>query len=268
MRIAVLAPIQNSLYSRLVTHLAAMEDGIDVALIVVRTPWSLTRIRSELNRDGTRLLGKVRDKLLLGGKGDAPTGGDTLIAMAEREHLIARTLDDVAFIHGIRVITVRDHNEAKAERALRETAPDAIVFTGGGLIRATILSIPRLGVLNCHAGILPAYRGMDVVEWPVVEGRFDALGATLHVMDAGVDSGPILLQQKLDVRVGDTFQSLRSRIEPLMVDLVLRGLRGLRDRTLKPRPQNPSDGRQYYVMHPRMKAFAESKLRTMKKSRN
>ncbi len=184
--------------------------------------------------------------------------------MAEREHLVAKTLDDVGFIHGIRVITVRDHNEAKAERALQEASPDAIVFTGGGLIRSNILAIPRLGVLNCHAGILPAYRGMDVVEWPVVEGKFDALGASLHLMDAGVDSGPILLQQKLDVREGDTFKSLRSRIEPLMVDLVLRGLRGLRDRTLKPHPQEPAEGRQYYVMHPRIKAYAESRLRLMK----
>ncbi len=259
MRLAVLAPIQSSLYSRLVTHLAAMEDGIEVALIVVRTPWSLGRIRSELNRDGVRLLQKVRDKLLL--TDQTPGEGDSLKTLAEAGQLAGRTLDDVAFIHGIKVITVRDHNDEKAEYALREAAPDVIVFTGGGLIRANILSTPNLGVLNCHAGMLPDYRGMDVVEWPLVEGRLDHLGATLHFMDAGVDTGPILLQQPLEVHSSDTFDSLRQRIEPLMVDLMLRGLRGLRDGTLKRKPQQLEDGRQYYVMHPRMKAYAELKLR-------
>ena len=66
MRLAVLAPTPRSLYSRLVTHLAVQESGVEVVLVVARSIWSPRRLRAELQRDGPRLLDKVYQKLLLG----------------------------------------------------------------------------------------------------------------------------------------------------------------------------------------------------------
>ena len=79
-------------------------------------------------------------------------------------------------------------------------------------------------------------------------------------MDRGVDTGPILLQQKVELKKEDTFERIRRRMEPMMVKLIIKGVRDLRDGTLHSKPQNPEDGQQYYVMHPRLQAVARIRL--------
>jgi folate-dependent phosphoribosylglycinamide formyltransferase PurN len=262
MRLAVLAPIANSLYSRLVVHLAAREPGVELVLVVVRSIASLKRFRDELRRDGRRLVEKIYHKLVLSPADQQAFSGDTLAVLAAHVHLKDPTLPAQARRLGVRCLQVKDHNHPAALHALQAARPDIIAFTGGGLIRQPILDLPRLGVLNCHAGLLPEYRGMDVVEWPLLEMQDAAprLGITLHFMDRGVDTGPILLTRALSIQPGDTLERFRARLEPAQVTMVLDGLRGLRDGTLQPRPQLPEDGRQYYMLHPRLRAAAARRL--------
>jgi folate-dependent phosphoribosylglycinamide formyltransferase PurN len=262
MRLAVLAPTPSSLYSRLVTHLAAGEAGIEVVLIVVRSMLSPRRLRSEVRRDGPRLIEKIYRKLLLGERAYPPDDPDTLLGLALQSGLVARTLRELARRNRIPLLTAGDMNGRRAEQALRAARPDVIAFTGGGLIRSALLSVPRLGILNCHMGILPELRGMDVVEWAVLEAGEESprIGLTLHLMDRGVDTGPILLHHHLDLRLGDTLEAVRQRLEPAMVRLMMQGICGLRDGSITPRTQSEAAGRQYYVMHPRLHAAASARL--------
>ncbi len=262
MRLAILAPTQHSLYSRLVTHLAAQEPGIEVVTILVRSLWSLERLRGELRRDGPRLVDKVHRKLILGEKSYPRDDTETMAALARSVRLPSRTMKDLARRLHVPLVTVRDLNDPKGEAALAKAQPDLIAFTGGGLIRENILGLARLGVLNCHSGILPRYRGMDVVEWAALEAKETRaeIGLTLHFMDRGVDTGPILLQSRAELRPGDTLAAIRTRLEPAMVTLMLDGIRGLRDGSLKRTPQAPEAGRQYFIMHPRLKAVAAERL--------
>jgi folate-dependent phosphoribosylglycinamide formyltransferase PurN len=260
LRVAVLAPIQSSLYSRLVSFLALTEPGLDLVGIVVRTPWSWSRLRGELRRDGKRLARKVFQKMVLGER--AYAGGDqrTIAALAREVALPGQNLAALARLFNVPLRVVRDHNEPAAVKFLQALRPDVLAFTGGGLIRRAVLELPGLGVLNCHLGPLPAYRGMDVVEWPVLEQSRAQIGLTLHWMDQGVDTGPLLLQQALPLEPGDSFAAIRRRLEPEMVRLVLRGLRGLRDGVLAARPQPAGAGKQYFVMHDRLLAVAARRL--------
>lgn len=262
MRIVLLAPTYKSLYSRMVTYLVIQESGMDIVGVVVRTIWSLKRLRGEIRRDGVRLLQKIRTKLLLSERIQDSAVRKTLAEKARQVKLPGSDLKDIASLYQLPVYTVADHNTPRAESIIHSLAPDVIVFTGGGLIRKRILEIPRLGVLNCHAGILPRYRGMDVVEWPLIErdSPDSEIGITLHFMDRGVDTGPILLHKPMKIQKGDTFEEIRARIEPMMVDLVLTGLRGLRDNTVQVEQQEKSAGKQYFVMHPRLKQIAAQKL--------
>jgi methionyl-tRNA formyltransferase len=125
-----------------------------------------------------------------------------------------------------------------------------------------VLAIPRLGVLNCHTGILPQYRGMDVVEWTAFEENIGRIGfgATLHFMDSGVDTGPILLKKKIPLSSNSNFESIRAELETVMVDLMVQGVQGLRDGILFSNPQELKKGRQYFVMHPRIKIAAQTRL--------
>lgn len=262
MKIALLAPIHNSLYARLVVHqMLAMED-IEVSAIIVRSHWNFKRFRSEFGRDGVRLLRKIYQKLVLGDVRFASSRSENLLSLARELNLSSASLKEIARQRGIPYLTTPDHNQPECVELLEKTAPQLIAFTGGGLIRRNILDIPEIGILNCHTGILPQYRGMDVVEWTAAENKIGEIGfgATLHLMDRGVDSGPIILKKTINPNPGESFAIIRERLEVLMVKLMVEGICGLRDDKLHPQLQKPLDGRQYYVMHPRVKKFTEEQL--------
>jgi len=260
MRIALLSPTSTSLYARVTASLLREVEGVDLVGIVIRSILSWSRFRGELRRDGPRLLRKIHRKLIMGSSAYPEDDPDTMGAFVRQIGLARGTLKEDARRWGIPVRTTPTHNHPRTEGFLRELAPDLIVFTGGGLVRPNILELAPGGVLNCHSGILPRYRGMDVVEWALLEGAESGVGLTTHIMDQGVDTGPILLQHVEPIQPGESASQIRQRLEPHMVKLMVASVRGLQLGTLKPRPQRPADGRQYFVMHPRLQALAERGL--------
>jgi methionyl-tRNA formyltransferase len=190
MKVAILAPIGNSLYALNITHLLTRQKDLQVTGIVVRDPWNLTRFRSEFRRDGVRLLRKVLNKWIFREKPVDHDNEETLFIQSVQIHLREKTLAELAKNRDFPILTVSDLNSPDSQLFLEKAAPDLIVFTGGGLIRENILGIPHLGVINCHSGWLPKYRGMDVIEWAVLDAanQEPEVGITLHFMDRGVDS--------------------------------------------------------------------------------
>ncbi len=260
MRLVFFAPTRKSLYSRIVAQRILVEPEVVLSAIVVRSIWSFHRFRAELRRDGPRLLGKIRTKLVLGENALSESEDKKT---TEVERAAGDDLYEMARRYEIPFISAPDLNDTRVENNLATIAPHLIIFTGGGLIRSNILSIPSLGVMNCHSGILPRYRGMDVIEWPLLEGDAEKaqVGLTLHYMDRGVDTGPLLLQHHETLRAEDSIEAIRARLEPLMIELVLKGIRELQSGTLEPTPQVVDEGKQYYVMHPRLKEIVTRKLR-------
>lgn len=259
----LLAPIQNSLYARLVAHLLIKEKNIELAAIVVRSPLNIKRFRSEFRRDGSRLIRKIFQKLVVGDKRFTGNSDKNLALLARQQNLQYRSLKSLAKDLKIPYSVVNDHNHPRSLEIIERLNPDIILFTGGGILRSPLLNIPRLGTLNCHTGVLPQYRGMDVVEWTAIEGKINSVGfgATLHFMDEGVDTGPILIKEKIFAPPDATFESIRAELETLMVDLMIRGARQLSEGSLIPEQQALKEGRQYFVMHPRIKAAAITRLK-------
>jgi len=261
MRVVLFSPTGKSIYARMVLHLLAQEPGVEVAGVVIRSIWSWRRLRGDLRRDGPRLMRKIYAKLVLGEQAYAPQDHDSLVWHLREAGLEGQSLKRICRARGIACISVRDLNSAKVGTFLKDRETDLVVFTGGGLIRRNILALPRLGVLNCHAGLLPRYRGMDVVEWAILEAQAEPeTGLTLHFMDPGVDTGPILLKEPMRARAGEDLARLRTRMEERMPFLVLEGVRGLKEGRLKPTIQVSEEGRQYFVIHPRLRRAAERRL--------
>jgi len=122
--------------------------------------------------------------------------------------------------------------------------PDVLVVVAYGLILPKeVLQIPRLGCVNVHASLLPRWRGAAPVERALLAGD-ETTGVTIMLMDAGLDTGPVLLQQPLAIDPTDTGATLREKLASLGAPLLLEALQGLDDGTLLPRPQ-PSDGVTY-----------------------
>lgn len=258
MRVALLSPIRTSLYSLAVAQLFSEEKGVDLVAILVRSPWSFSRVRSEWRRDGVRLLRKIVNKWLLRHQPMPVSGQGELQALMNELRIEEQELFTWSQKRDIPVKSVSNFNSRAALDFLKKAKPGLLLFTGGGLLRKDLISLPALGVLNCHSGWLPQFRGMDVVEWAILQskGKKPQLGLSLHLMDQGVDTGPILLQQKISLTKGESIEELRARMEGMMPAAMLKAVRGVRDGKLTPLPQQPGAGRQYYVMHARLQVVA------------
>jgi len=124
---------------------------------------------------------------------------------------------------------------------LRALSPDLVVVAAyGQLLPQALLDIPRRGCVNVHTSLLPAYRGAAPIQWALADG-LPGTGVTLMLMDAGLDTGPILATATTPIRDEDTGQSLHDRLADLGADLLVRSLPDLLAGRLPPRPQ-PAEG--------------------------
>src|SRR6185437_13950971 len=118
-----------------------------------------------------------------------------------------------------------------------------VVVAYGLILPKAVLEIPRLGCLNVHASLLPRWRGAAPVERALLAGD-ETTGVTIMLMEEGLDSGPILLQQAMAIDPHDTGASLREKLAVSGGPLLLEALDGLAADTLHPRPQ-PAEGVTY-----------------------
>jgi methionyl-tRNA formyltransferase len=122
------------------------------------------------------------------------------------------------------------------EEQLRALAPEVVVLIAyGQIIPARLLQIPRLGWVNLHASLLPKYRGAAPVHWAIANGE-SVTGNTTMRIDAGMDTGEILLQQELAIRPDETAPELAARLAEAGAGLMVETLRGAE--ALNPRPQD------------------------------
>lgn len=110
--------------------------------------------------------------------------------------------------------TRRPHNPNSAATCdwLRRLAPDLVVSVGFfGILKAGMLSIPRLAAVNFHASLLPAYRGKHPVFWALFHGE-QRTGITAHIMSERIDEGEIIYQRAVPVRAHDSVATLYARV--------------------------------------------------------
>ena len=137
---------------------------------------------------------------------------------------------------------IRSNAEFRSQ--LESIAPDAIVVVAyGRIIPAWMLALPRYGCINLHGSLLPKYRGAAPIQWAVAMG--DAFtGNTTMLLEEGLDTGPILLQQTVEIGPDQTAVELFNLLAKAGAPLVVETLAGLAAGTVRPRPQN-HDGATY-----------------------
>jgi methionyl-tRNA formyltransferase len=147
-----------------------------------------------------------------------------------------------------RVVHGQGTNTASTLAALRELAPDVIVIGQTGILRKRLLSIPRLGTLNGHPGVLPNYRGIDSFQWAILNGEPENVGATVHWVDSGVDTGPILRVERFAAR-DESILATEDALFRLSARLLAEVVRSMSaEAPPAGTPQPPEAGRQYYKM--------------------
>ena len=133
---------------------------------------------------------------------------------------------------------IKNNEEFRAQ--LTSINPDAIIVVGyGRIIPPWMLDLPRLGNINLHASLLPKYRGAAPIQWAIANGE-TITGNTTMRLDAGLDTGDILLQKELPIASDDTSVTLAPRLAEMGADLLVETLRGLEASTVHPRKQDES----------------------------
>jgi len=156
------------------------------------------------------------------------------------QKLTPTAVHDFAEAHGLEVRTPKSLKKPEEQAAFAALDLDAAVVVAYGLILPQpILDAPRLGCLNMHASILPRWRGAAPIQRAIMAGDTET-GVDAMMMEAGLDTGPVLASVRTPITSEDTAGTLHDRLAALAAGLAPRALAGLADGSLKPIPQTES----------------------------
>lgn len=207
----------------------------------------------------TRMKKRLRQR---GMNSPLKTTGPAKSATDPKASISEFTLDPTAYCEaaGIPVIRVGSLDSQEAVRAVEALRPDIAVHAGAGILREAILSVPRLGTLNVHMGLLPYYRGMNVVEWALFNG--DLAGCSVHLIDPGIDTGRILATRTVEMDGTRSVADARARVDAAQVELLGDVVHYVQQAGSLPpgRDQAAPDGVQFFTMHDALKDLVDQKL--------
>ncbi len=130
---------------------------------------------------------------------------------------------------------IRNNQEFRAQ--VEALTPEAIIVVGyGRIIPGWMLELPKHGNINLHGSLLPKYRGAAPIQWAIAEGE-TVTGVTTMLLNAGLDTGDILLQEELAIKPDDTAVTIAPPLAAIGAELMLETLCGLAGGTIIPRPQ-------------------------------
>jgi methionyl-tRNA formyltransferase len=139
---------------------------------------------------------------------------------------------------GLRLYQPAKVRTEEAFEFFHRIAPDAVVIIAfGQIIPQRLIDLAPLGWINLHASLLPKYRGAAPIAWAIAEGE-TRTGLTTMRIDAGMDTGPMLLQWETEIGPEETAPELATRMAQAGPELMARTLRGLATGTIEPRPQD------------------------------
>jgi methionyl-tRNA formyltransferase len=134
--------------------------------------------------------------------------------------------------------SIKNNDSFRAQ--LTALKPDAIIVVGyGRIIPQWMLDLPPLGNINLHASLLPKYRGAAPIQWAIANGE-TVTGVTTMKIDAGLDTGDILLQEEIPIAFDDTAETLAPKLAAVGAHLTVRTLHGLQNGSVHPRQQDHS----------------------------
>ena len=157
------------------------------------------------------------------------------------QQLSVSPVKEVALAANLSVHQPEQIRAPEVQQLLEKLAPDVIVIIAyGQIIPARLLSIPKHGWINLHASLLPKYRGAAPINWVIAHGE-TRTGLTIMRIDAGMDTGDILLQHEMEIGPNETAPELAARMSEAGAPLLEDTLRGLAAGTIVPRPQSHAE---------------------------
>ena len=154
------------------------------------------------------------------------------------QHVSGSPVKEAALAANLHVYQPETIKSDSAQEFLKRVAPDAVVIIAyGQIIPARLLTLPRIGWINLHASLLPRYRGAAPIHWAIANGE-TTTGLTTMQIDAGMDTGPTLLQHELEIGPDETSPELAARMSEIGAGLIVDSLLRLDRGEISPQPQD------------------------------
>ena len=156
-----------------------------------------------------------------------------------RGHVLSSPpVKDVALANGIKVIQPPKIKDEDFYRELAEIRPEFIIVVAyGKILPEEVLRTPSSGCINVHASLLPKYRGAAPIQWALINGE-KTTGVTTMLMDKGLDTGDMLVQEELAIEDNDNSETLSEKLSGLGAKALIETLRGIRAGNIRPIPQS------------------------------
>lgn len=184
-----------------------------------------------------RIIASGHDVLLVVTQPDRPKG--------RKQELTPSPVKAAALEHGIALYQPERIRRPEAVERLRELKPEVMVVVGyGQIIPQAIIDIAPLGIINVHASLLPELRGAAPIQWSIARG-YEQTGVTTMRIDAGLDTGDILLRWETPIGPDETAPELSARLATAGADLLVQTLAELCAGGIHPEPQD--NGRATYA---------------------
>ena len=234
-------------------------EKVEIAGLLVVTPYSVKRLRSLIRQRGPRFLKSAVQRLM--GRNKKSNGArhqDALHALMEENDIKDGSLRSWARTYGVPYQTVKSLNDSSSIDFVNIVQPDWVVYGGGGILHNAFIDSANGRILNAHAGPLPDIRGMNACEWSMLLGHKTAV--TIHLINRGIDTGGVISTNPFPVRFSDTIDEIRSRSVATGVEALYKTL--LNPPETVPEPTKEAGAsRQCFTMAPAIRELLEMRLR-------
>jgi methionyl-tRNA formyltransferase len=154
---------------------------------------------------------------------------------------------DASPVEGPHRLDVANLNSDEALAHIRALAPNVVFVASTGMLRRPLLEACACPVVNYHSGVNPAYRGINGGYFALANGEPEHFGVTLHLVDLGVDTGPILATNRIPVAANDNMQTYMTLMAAKSQDLVVETMARVLAGEARPLPPNTLPSNQYYA---------------------
>lgn len=258
MKLVITAGFDNSIPAIAMCELLR-RSGHCIDSVLVVTPFSVKRFKKILRQRGVQGLKEVAGKLLPCGKSNVKLNLQKQFLLDNR--IPFESLKAWCKANEVSYVVVKNLNSYKSIKCLKASAPDAVIYAGGGILKSSFIKAANQKIINNHSGPLPAVRGMNAVEWSILLKQEPSI--TIHMIDQGIDTGPIISRKRLIISKGETIETIRDKAVISGVLEIVRLFYGLNDINDLNQEKNKKDAlsRQCYIMAPALRELLKKKLK-------
>ncbi len=188
-----------------------------------------------------------------------------IIAAFKDSSEVFPTTQDIVIDLNVPIFLVQNHNDKECEEFLKRCNVDLIVLGDTRVIKKNIMNIPKIGVINSHPGYLPDVKGNNPYIWAVINDL--PQGCSIHFIDENVDTGDVILREKIDIKTCKSYTDLLRRINHLCADLMVEAVGQIKNESYLRTPQSKLKfinenhiDKEFYAASPEVKKAAIKKL--------